>query len=222
MALAQETIERLDWPLCDIYMHVTSEVERTLRVRACEKEPETVEWIRGFPEGSTFWDIGANVGSYSLIAGALGHRVYAFEPSLTNAARLQANILLNGLQNKVVVIPMLVGQKTGLQRFQLTSLEPGATHGDRYEGDEIYVLSMTGATLAGANLDYVKIDVDGAEMDVLLGFGDLLPRYGLLVEVSDDTSVPVCQLLETQGFVLRAWYPRSEPGIRNVIFDRRS
>lgn len=221
--LAQETIERLDWPLCDIYMHVTSEVERTLRVKACEKEPETTAWLREMPEGSVFWDVGANVGPYTLIAAALGHRVVAFEPALANAARLQANVLLNGFQDRVLVAPVALERGTSVMGFKLTSQEPGATHGSRYEDDvEVPVLTMAAAMFTGKRPDYAKIDVDGAEAHVLDGFGSRLPRYGLLVEVSDDTSIPVCELLERQGFVLRAWYPRSEPGVKNVIFDRRS
>src|SRR6185503_13801545 len=44
------------------------------------KQPETIRWIEGFREGSTFWDIGANVGIYALYAARLGKaHVLAFE-----------------------------------------------------------------------------------------------------------------------------------------------
>lgn len=217
-----ETIERLDWPLSDIYMHCTTEIEARLRLHACDKEPELISWLRSFPEDSLFWDVGANVGPYTLVAASLGHQVVAFEPSLTNAARLQANVLLNGFQDRVLVAPIALGSHSGTGTLHLTSQEPGATHGARYEDAvEVGVITAAGAMFSNARPDYAKIDVDGAEIDVLRGFGDKLPRHGLLIETSDETDVEVCELLEQQGFVLRSWFPRSEPGVRNVIFDRR-
>ena len=45
------------------------------------KEPETLEWIDSLPEGSVLWDVGANVGLYSVYAAKKRRcRVWAFEP----------------------------------------------------------------------------------------------------------------------------------------------
>ena len=60
------------------------------------KEPETLEWINGFNETDVLYDIGANVGVFSLYAAL--HRncdVYAFEPESKNYACLHNNIYLN-------------------------------------------------------------------------------------------------------------------------------
>ena len=47
-----------------------------------DKEPETLDWIRGFADGDVLWDVGANVGAYALLAGRRsGVRVLAFEPA---------------------------------------------------------------------------------------------------------------------------------------------
>src|SRR4051812_37306235 len=62
------------------------------------KEPETLEWIDGIPEGSVLWDIGANVGLYTCYAAkARGCRVFAFEPSVFNLELLARNIFFNQL-----------------------------------------------------------------------------------------------------------------------------
>ena len=45
-----------------------------------DKEPETIEWIDSFKPGETLWDIGANVGIYSIYAGLRGLNVLSFEP----------------------------------------------------------------------------------------------------------------------------------------------
>ena len=62
------------------------------------KEPETLKWINRFEKNSTFFDIGANVGLYSIYAAKLtGANVYAFEPSVLNLEILYKNIDLNNL-----------------------------------------------------------------------------------------------------------------------------
>ena len=49
-----------------------------------KKEPETIEWIDSFKKDDVFWDVGANVGTYSLYAGMKGIKTLAFEPSAGN------------------------------------------------------------------------------------------------------------------------------------------
>lgn len=65
------------------------------------KEPETIEWVDGFEENSIFWDIGANVGVYSLYVGLKkGVEVMAFEPATPNLYVLNRNIEINQLEKK--------------------------------------------------------------------------------------------------------------------------
>ena len=60
--------ERLDFPDADVFLRITSKAER-MRLRACAKEPFTVEWLREHVgAGDVLFDIGANIGVYSLIA----------------------------------------------------------------------------------------------------------------------------------------------------------
>jgi hypothetical protein len=53
--------------------------------------------------GDVFYDVGANVGSYTLLAATAGARVHAFEPSPPTAARLRRNVALNALEERVQV-----------------------------------------------------------------------------------------------------------------------
>lgn len=66
------------------------------------KEPETIEWIDDFQEGDVFWDVGANVGVYTLYA-ATTHKlqVLAFEPSASNYLLLNRNVEINKLSDRV-------------------------------------------------------------------------------------------------------------------------
>ena len=77
-------------------------LSKTCRSRArtfFEKEPETLAWIDSFPPRSVFWDIGANVGVYSMYAALRSHSVSSFEPAASNYFALNRNIALNNFQN---------------------------------------------------------------------------------------------------------------------------
>jgi len=60
-----------------------------------DKEPETLAWINEFSPEDVFWDIGANIGCYSLYAGLKNAAVCSFEPSPVNFYLLAANLRVN-------------------------------------------------------------------------------------------------------------------------------
>jgi hypothetical protein len=65
------------------------------RWRSCRKEPKTVEWIETFSPSDISYDIGACVGSYSLLMSKYCKEVFAFEPASFNFNILSKNILEN-------------------------------------------------------------------------------------------------------------------------------
>ena len=66
-----------------------------------EEEPETLRWLDELDVDDVLWDVGANVGMYSLYAGKFrGCRVVAFEPEAQNYALLVDNFALNGLGDR--------------------------------------------------------------------------------------------------------------------------
>ncbi|HOX00078.1 MAG TPA: FkbM family methyltransferase, partial [Deltaproteobacteria bacterium] len=83
------------------------------------KEPETIAWIDSFGPGF-FWDVGANVGIYSLYA-AVRHpdtvKVYAFEPYPDNFVALKGNIAANGLGGAVRPVLAALGREEGFNYF---------------------------------------------------------------------------------------------------------
>ena len=69
------------------------------------KEPETISWINKFPSNQVFFDVGANIGVYSVYAASIKNaQVIAFEPSFLNLELLYRNIQSNHLENKITVI----------------------------------------------------------------------------------------------------------------------
>ncbi len=175
------SLTHLDYDKVKISMYVTTEIEREFRAKACAKEPWTVEWIESMPYGSVLYDVGANVGSYSLIAAALGHTVVAFEPSFANYNRLCENIIINGLEPKVIPLCIALGRDSDVLLME-QELQPGYSGGTK----RLLVPCMT---LIDAQEDFslpmpthIKVDVDGAEEDVLAGYG-ADHRVDWLVEV---------------------------------------
>lgn len=178
-------------------------------------EPETQRligsWLR---PGAVFYDLGANVGFFSLIASRLvgpdGH-VYAFEPSPTTARALRANILRNGLGN-VTVIEAAAGREDGS-----AWLDPGDGEASQSArllaeggrgGLEVRVMAIDTFVREGARPpDVVKIDVEGAEEDVVLGMCATLAshRPSVVCEIHQTLHTiehPVETALREAGFAL--------------------
>jgi len=214
-----------------IWLHVTSEEERRYRLRNAEKEPWTIEWLRTYVRrDDVLYDIGANVGVFSLIAALdLRARVLAFEPGFANYARLCENIHLNGCAKTITPLPWLLANKAGVFPFEYRSLSPGQSRhmmldGSRTpesESDLIYVQPMTGVALDDAielfslpSPNHVKLDVDGAEALVLEGADRTLGRPELrsvLVEANAHTGQDVTARLLRAGLRLAKAHTRNKP-----------
>lgn len=166
------------------------------------KEPETLEWIDKIPNNSTFWDIGANVGMYSIYAAKKSKcKVWAFEPSVFNLELLARNIFLNKLTKDICIVPLPITYKTGENYMRFTSTEWGgalSVFGESYGWDgkkirNIFDSNTVGISMSDAiNLfkipipDYIKIDVDGIEHLILIGGQDVLKQTkSVLIEVND-------------------------------------
>jgi FkbM family methyltransferase len=153
------------------------------------KEPETLEWIDSFDDNSKiiFWDIGANIGLYSIYA-ALKFKnieVVSFEPSTSNLRVLSRNISINKLENKIKInqFPLTNKENKYLIMKEGEFVEGGALNsfGEdfNFEGGSLnaqnnyQVYGTTINYLLKSNIllipDYIKIDVDGLEHFILEG-----------------------------------------------------
>jgi FkbM family methyltransferase len=202
---------RLDYPGAEIVVGVTSRSELMSRLRPAAKEPWTVAWIeRTLRPGDVLWDVGANIGSYSLIAASLGReaaQIVAVEPSVASCAALCDNVVLNAFEQTIVSLPVLLGDRTGLTA--LAHGEAGAAEHDvggvgmptlSYRLDDLVAqFDLRAPTL-------LKIDVDGTEAAVLAGAPTTLARPELrsvLVEVDRAGGAAVEQTLAAAGLELK-------------------
>ena len=179
------------------------------RVRAetfSTKEPETLGWIDDFSSGTILWDIGGNLGLYSLYTALKDNtaKVYTFEPSVFNLEILARNIVLNGLQNQITIIPMALSEKSGTDILHMSTTAWGgamSTFGQKYghdgeQMDEVFSYKLPSCSLDDLT-DYfgieqpnaIKMDVDGIEHLILKGGESILKSAQLktiLIEVNDD------------------------------------
>ena len=76
------------------------------------KEPETLAWIDGMCREDVLWDIGANVGLYTVYAAKTRVKsVFSFEPSIFNLELLGRNCSVNKVEDKVVIFPIALLNK---------------------------------------------------------------------------------------------------------------
>jgi FkbM family methyltransferase len=128
--------------------------------------------------GAVFYDIGANVGFYSLLASGLvqSGQVYSFEPVPRNVAFLRRHVELNQLTN-VRILEVAVADHEGSALFQ-ESEDPASGH---LGNGELRVSVTSVDSLLERNEisfpDCIKIDVEGAELKALLGARNCLMRY---------------------------------------------
>lgn len=157
------------------------------------KEPETLSWIDELlGDGDVLFDVGANIGLYSVYA-ALRHpraRVIAFEPEYANLHLLRDNIVLNGVADRIEPYAMALGDRSGLSRLHLADFTPGsalhtedaasATAGSPLPrspvgAEGIWVMRMDDFCEAHrVTPTAIKIDVDGNEHRVLEGARQIL------------------------------------------------
>jgi FkbM family methyltransferase len=156
------------------------------------KEPGTVAWIqRECKPGDVFYDIGANIGQYTLMAARQvmpGGSVVAFEPHLMTAASLLKNIALNKMSG-VTVITSALDQMQAFLSFHYRQVDAGSSGSqlghlidEVGEAFEPSVTELKHATTLDALLlddvipspSLVKIDVDGNELLVLQGMRQAL------------------------------------------------
>ena len=91
------------------------------------KEPETVDWIENFDKESCFFDIGANIGIYSLFAAKLNHRTVSFEPESHNFAALNININDNNFEKKIIAYPFSLDEKMIISQLSIFKFRFGGS-----------------------------------------------------------------------------------------------
>lgn len=210
------------------------------------KEPDTVAWIRSMQPGQIFYDVGANIGLYTLLAAKQGLSVFAFEPESQNYAVLTRNLAFNmPLSEKTVAFPFCISDEQRIDTLRLSQMIPGGSchsfasdlNYKREEKQWAFKQGTVGFTLDGLVLecglpqpDHIKVDVDGFEDKVVKGAWRIMPYVkSILLELdsanSDHNHIRDILLdvgFQTDDAQIQAARRTSGAfeGIGNVIFKR--
>lgn len=210
------SIATLDYEPARLYMEATNPIEERWRVNACQKEPWTTAFIDSCPSGSTFWDIGACVGSYALIAAHRKLTTVAIEPHANSFAAMFRNLAMNGLLDWCLLVNACLGESTRYDWLHITDSRQGvASHtlgGTRKTTYQRVVVPVWRWDDLAPRLPllpdrpwYAKVDVDGHELEVLRGGAGVLERLsGAIVEMHDGAEEQITELLVAAGLRLAA------------------
>ena len=198
------------------------------------KEPKTIEWINNFNgEKIVFWDVGANIGVYSIYA-ALKHldkiKVNSFEPSTSNLRILSRNININNYSEQIEIVQLpLFNNKLEFNKMNESRfIEGGALHsfsvdynykGKKYKINNMYkIIGVSLDFLIDNNVlsppNYLKIDVDGTEHLILDGAKNILASEDrpkeILIELHkefEDQYSKVFNIMKKNNYELIDSYP---------------
>ena len=233
-------IKKLDYKK-PLFLNCDNLRENLTRAQSCTKEPETIKWLERYKNKKkvVLWDIGANVGAYSLVGASLGFEVFAFEPAFQNYFKLHENISLNKMDKKINAFCIAFGKKTLIGDFNAFDFSYGTSRGN-YNSENYFELKLDlvaqKKTLAFEidkfieffNLkepDLIKIDVDGGEFEILLGAVRLLKNSrrlkSILVEFDQNHNsfLNLKKFLKKHRWVIIEKYYR-QPGVYNLILKK--
>lgn len=171
------------------------------------KEPDTIAWIDQQIPDSIFYDIGANIGIYSIYAAAKGLRTYSFEPESQNYSELNKNIFLNSFSKNISAYNVALANKNELGLLHMSFFEKGGSmnnFGEQIDFNKVKFDAVFSQPVMAFRLDdfiekynlplpnYIKIDVDGLEEEVLQGALKTIQNSSvrsILIELNDALEV---------------------------------
>lgn len=207
-------------------------------------EPEMLDFIDNMEEDSVFYDIGASNGIFSVYAMNKGLKVFSFEPEIQNFALLGTNTYQNSknCKHQSKVFNVALSDKNEMGNMYIAKFEAGGHMKILDKAQKVgedtnfvpdFVQNVLKFTLDGIiekyNLpvpEYIKIDVDGAELEVVNGGGNTLCNSilkSVFIELEDnkpETHI-IIKKLQDYGFAkFTKIQVQHYDGLYNYIFRR--
>ena len=185
------------------------------------KEPITISWIKKFAKERVFFDVGANVGMYSIYAAKASKvKVYSFEPESNNFNTLIENVISNNLMSMIDAYPIAISDTSGFTSLYLSQFETGSSHHmvDKKQDHNLKLVEYKNKQgIFKSSLDeliekwqfpepnYIKIDVDGIENIIIKNSKAVLKSdklESILIEINRNRKedIEIISILESIGF----------------------
>ena len=201
-------------------------LSETVRIRAnglLKREPDTLAWIETFNPDDVFWDVGSNIGVFTLYAAIIGKaRVVAFDPLPNNYLGLTENLVLNDLTDRVQAFCIALSNVTKTAPLYISKEAITAGGANCPFGDDIdengspiqhgYTLAAMGFSIDGflETFDvpfpnHLKIDIDKIQEDVILGARKTLrdPRLKTVMTELHRNNTAIGKKANEAGFTCR-------------------
>lgn len=205
------------------------------------EEPDTLNWIDTYvKEGETFWDIGANIGMFSLYAAKKAKaNVYAFEPFGLNYGILVEHTYINGMDKTLHPYAIALAEETKADVLHLRGFEAAGALNSVEEANNQF--GAFDSVMAQATLmvkpedacgmfgipqpDHIKLDVDSIEVQIVRGLKPLLKNVkSILIEVEGENvekdSAEIEQILKEAGIEELVEF-REQGNPRNRLYVRK-
>jgi len=156
--------------------------------------------------GAFVLDVGANIGNHVIFwAKSVADSNYiCFEPNGPVADHLAKNLQLNSVDHRVQIIRKAVGENDGFVSIgDVDQLNEGATRVHLDQASDIPMVSLdTESAIPQDRIDFIKIDVEGFENEVLRGAQKLIEKHKpfLFVEVANDNKDEFHQLISSMNY----------------------
>lgn len=207
-------------------------------------EAELLDFIDAIPYGASYMDIGASNGIFAMYAAVSGKRVFCFEPEVANFALLNMNTYLNRQMCSFQVhnFNVALSNNVGVGNMYIKKFEPGGHMkildkplevGQSEQFVPEYTQSILRYSLDQFILhtqipypNYIKIDVDGNELNVLKGMSNVLQHtelHAIFIELEQhNTDTEEClRIFERHGFMITAIKQvQNYRGLHNVVLHR--
>lgn len=192
-------------------------------LRGLDYEPELRLFLSQLKPGDVVVDLGANIGAYAIRAamavGATG-KVYAFEPLDRTRRRLEQALQLNNVGN-VSVSGEAVGSECGYAQLAVKDRGSSASLAERSNAAETHNVRVTtldefAETNGISRIDWVKMDIEGAEPLALAGMTQTISRFrpNFLFE-NESGGEESAKMLGQNG--LQDWHPDISGSLRRNI-----
>jgi len=156
--------------------------------REKQYEPHVTKALhRLLSPGSTFIDVGANIGFFSLLAASRvgsGGRVIAFEPNPSNCELIHRSITANGFEKIITLHSAAVAEKKGQLYFTAPGIDsngrvinPAEAAGGAITLSSVEAVALDDVLADTNRVDVIKIDVEGAEARVWQGMRQTIQRH---------------------------------------------
>lgn len=157
-----------------------------------------------------FIDIGANIGTYAIMAAKLGMRAVAIEAIPDNLAVMHTNVLLNKLNDKIKIFDVGLADHEYETEFVYNTVNTGASHiardGDNNNRVRVQMKTFDSLldqiSVTHSDKVFIKIDVEGMEIEVIKGAAKFLsshPNLLLVLESIHSDADNICNALDQLG-----------------------